>query len=1530
MSTVEALTAALRGDSAAAVALSDALDEDRHPADCVLLSPSFAESGVVAAARPLSALQHEELKLPSPLPSPLPIDGSARGNSGVRIVTRRGLLVGIVRSDEKGGIFLCDPYPVGCRGTQQSWKPSASDARLVVAPPPTLAIRNALVWARDWRRLPAQSDASQIDACAGIYEVLQSDLVVLCHFNPMFQRNIDTVLHSVGDLAKLRSGIVNVFGRIRCKSSVLAGRSAKPAFLLQLGSSCGGVSTSIVINSTTSTGVAGEEDSVFVVFSGRDAVCWWPYLQPGRSVCISDLSIAKLPTIRNRRVLRASGFTFQVCELASWPAAQASSLDASPEEEDPSPAKRAKVSSSLSASGIENAGIPRKTADERCSIVSFSGEVTKVMMDGRFELDNAVMLHLGAYGDWCAGPKAIAICFRKGARVVILNAVVAFQRGRPAALFPTARSFAYVEYFGVLPRRQFEFSGRRSYRQNPWRTHWKQLVPSEVMWAEELYSSLFSKFGTWLTDSQVDELPSVTDKNMASGEGDIAQLVVDMLLGSTSEVGLVRHVMALEGVRGSADVKHANVYSEFMGTMEDVRSVSSGMNRQFHALVPSICDFSKALDVLRDTKLATSDLIMPCCSRDEKSETLMRSYSVFFEEDVAAALQGSFIASHRLRHDGNRGIGAPFSANVTKGPAATQSWKRSVRWASDTVIPHNMPSISSDNGAKCAESSSAGFKRTHAGDCSAASSGFLPFSHRYWDKHNCSMLSSTRGDGVALIGLLEAAPDSRGVLRLVDATGSIDVCILGYFPPSMLGAVVKAHRFVACVETCGLGVVRKSVLFDMQDTVSVIDGPYMGIDPSIAGQLSTWQDGNNEAMEGKVAACVPPSLFLKQTTQQHAHAIMSQQPNYSKILMSGELKGKVKTALHVEASTPDLSVGECVDDQPLIALFVTSASVVGVYDSNDEGPPDTSFSARGRLLACCRSRRAPYWVPLGDDVSGFMECVIVFEGLAGVAVRAAVHVNRLYGISCRDIPRDVDDLRDWVWSMQGAPWTLPHSSDLWLEKGVLLRTGTSDQRVWLEDLNDGLSMQWEDEPCESEEEGVIEAALHHYSRAAASHAKPVSVSDLVSMSTTLPAAYQLVSFHGVVLSRLSLKALPSSMSPAADRGRGCDGMSADRLPLKCKSIFRVGDTNCTFAVVDLFVSSGACVSPVIMPGVSATFTDVVVHPVCHPLLQTAMHLPPSSDDSTSAPDISRARQLFLTNTSSVTTSCTARTLCRPWPTVCCRQPLDAASMLSGLELSELWAFSGAGSEQHGGENSVLCNSKSSAPFEIESAGVGYVRLSIVKVVSVMLDRRRVQRGDTACAFCHLPTETTPGSWMADAIAMFEVDDGTTTGLVTALGFSAVCSALRASMPDCDAIRSCIADGGALAMRGDDCATTVDGNAAGAERKMQFLSTRDRGMSIVRRLVARARREVVAVLRRQDLDGAEEPRGGVAMKGSVYLGFGKKIYTAVAGTHAARAECLAVFEESWWDRAGDEEELGSVQAAEVLTRAYGKQRSWEWR
>lgn len=750
---LRALAQALNASDFAAVRLAFACGGTTRSVRESLLRPSFICSSAVASRGP---------------------DESSK-SAGVEV--RDGQLVGFISADGEGGLFLCDvngpaAAAIGAASGFLSSPALMGEARLVVAPPLSPCFRNALVYVRDWRRLPPTSTSrSKTQGCPGVYEVLRSDILVLSNGAARGSDGENPV--SAMRFVPLRElepeplTVVNVRCRVRCKSNVIASRTC-PVFLVELGS-CSG---------------HGEEDVIVSVFHGHEAVSWWPFITCGEDFYFAGLSFASLPTRGHRRILRARGPGVRI--MAVDPISDVSIGPGHETGKDLSAAGlEARCSGGASAPPLKRSRVKIRDVhtpsvgpcvkSSRRRLVSFRGEITEVKTDGRFVLDNSIMLHLGSYGGWCAGPEEVSSCFRKGAQIIVVEALVAWRRGRAVALFPTARSDAHIVYFGPLPSPASGLKAQRSFRDSPWRSLWKELSSSQVLWAEELYRSLSEKFGSWC-NSQIE-----ASGDARTGECSSDYRTVETLLGSKTEDGLVRHIMKLHpklrlGMEPPA--KARDVYKEFMCLSDSGFPYDSVMDRGDYALVPSITQIIQAgrcLYNLSQTRLAETTTHDRTGADSQGLESSALAYFARLSSDVARIIIHGDAAVETLGSELSSSIDLQFVEDARREQDVDAA-------RSSLTFPLDKDSIALQSG-----------------------------SDLNW-----------RDGATDLIACLDSTIDSRGGLCVFDATGYLYAFPMGSLSPRFLGAVVRIPFFAVLRvsdEHCG---VTWCVIFDASAVQAVI------------------------------------------------------------------------------------------------------------------------------------------------------------------------------------------------------------------------------------------------------------------------------------------------------------------------------------------------------------------------------------------------------------------------------------------------------------------------------------------------------------------------------------------------------------------------------------------------------------------------------------------------------------------------------------------------------------------------------------
>lgn len=444
----------------------------------------------------------------------------------------RALLVGVVGASNQGALHISTKlFPTGVQA--------------VIAPPPGPALCGTPVWIRDWRYIPFRL-WSRTSGGEGLFEVLKKDVV------PLLPRALDVERAWV----RMRPGMYadpkkrfNVRGCVHAKSCLIAHRRSSVCFFVEL----------------TETAYDCTRAAATVVFRGPHVVKWWAFLSVGQHVGITSLTISKLPSYDNQIVFRASGTSVSVQELMNGEAILpfkrqfSESQLAEPQESSRNCLRR---QNTLHIPSGERVGDVQRCFI-RAHVITFEGELTRVLADGRFELDGRVVLHLGGINGSCAGPGVSSVCFRNGTRVEAQWVVAFSQPDHRVTLFPTGRTVVSVLYFGSLDRLEC-FNGFLRWEDTPWQWLWKRWKYMNVLWAEDLFDSLILKFKPWLLDSEEKEAPGSTCKD--------GRKLVHYLLGAEGQAGLVQVIMHTIGnreeVMQSSNAPRRNIYRQFLNPLE--------------------------------------------------------------------------------------------------------------------------------------------------------------------------------------------------------------------------------------------------------------------------------------------------------------------------------------------------------------------------------------------------------------------------------------------------------------------------------------------------------------------------------------------------------------------------------------------------------------------------------------------------------------------------------------------------------------------------------------------------------------------------------------------------------------------------------------------------------------------------------------------------------------------------------------------------------------------------------------------------
>lgn len=650
------------------------------------------------------------------------------------------ILVGRISADSAGGLVL------------KCVKNGSQNAviHLVVAPPPMSYLRNAVVWMKSWRIMRATPNRRSSSSPSFVCEVLSSDIVVLRAEDLSMLCSMQ--VFPVKSLCKSMKGPLHVCGYISCKSAVLSPRSKQPAFLLQL----------------TSDRYCCDSSAVYVVFAGVSATQWWAFLTPGRFVFVSNLFVASLPKYAGREVLKAQGenvfvldhlpstiykdppcpISVEACRSVA-PVTKYTTVKENPIRSG-SQAKRSHFSEEVfrnqsNAFGKAKPGIIM-------SLISYKGEITRVMGSGRFELDQKVRMHLNWYGGWIAGPEETAVCLREGTRVCVFYAVLVRQNSGDFALLPTARSTVSIEYFGELPTKSPLPSPVSS---SSWRSLWRHLSPMEVLWAEKMYTELERKFSSWIRYNcwTVSE-SSDCCQSFSFANSDSAMSSV--FLGSQDQQGLILRVMELfNGCDMSNDVS-CDAYAEFF-ILEDVEIPfeyqSHAYEQQGFPVIPTMREISNAVDVLVGDDLHERSSRCQCrTSKDRSANSLLLA---FHAEEVRAVLNGSCVYEK-----------AP-EKECTCLP----------RGISPSGIDGSRTSRTLKQVELCERENAACTTNCHA------------------EREAVSYFRRSQPQVIILLGVVEIASNCSQDLQIADSTGALPILISGKISPRFVGAVVMASFF---------------------------------------------------------------------------------------------------------------------------------------------------------------------------------------------------------------------------------------------------------------------------------------------------------------------------------------------------------------------------------------------------------------------------------------------------------------------------------------------------------------------------------------------------------------------------------------------------------------------------------------------------------------------------------------------------------------------------------------------------------------
>lgn len=472
----------------------------------------------------------------------------------------RGLLVGTLDGDAKGALRIATKlFPAG--------------VQVVIAPPPGPELCDRSVWIQDWRFVPSRLFSNHHHS-EGLFEVLLKDVVPLQPREASTERAW-TKLSPNLELDPSRK--ISFCGMVQAKSCMVsARRTSSVCFLVE-----------IVQES------AEPRIGTMIVFRGSAAMKWWPFVSAGRVVGVTGLSLSALPSFDHKVVLKASGSDIYVVELppdakrshSTHPAASASGQIGAP------------TSRKRSQKGLQLLDYPSKRRRTNASakgslrtcLITYEGEVTNVLSDGRFELDGKVVLHLGGFNGSCAGPGVSSLCFRRGARIEAYWVLAVARPDRRVSLLPTGRTLMNVLYFGGL---KVAASSRSYVRwdRTPWLWLWKRWNFLDVLWAEDVFESLALKFKSWLTDG-------TSNGASQASESDTMELV-RYLLGSRKTTGLVQFVMHIISNRDdlleTKPTAARNLFAEFM---EPLSFLPADIEGRFPTII-SIKDINRCIGLL--------------------------------------------------------------------------------------------------------------------------------------------------------------------------------------------------------------------------------------------------------------------------------------------------------------------------------------------------------------------------------------------------------------------------------------------------------------------------------------------------------------------------------------------------------------------------------------------------------------------------------------------------------------------------------------------------------------------------------------------------------------------------------------------------------------------------------------------------------------------------------------------------------------------------------------------------------------------
>ena len=423
--------------------------------------------------------------------------------------------------------------------------------QIIIAPPPKPNFRKCPIWCRDWRYIPPRNGSE------GIFEVLRNDVVLL--------RQRDTGHRPMTpDSEKKENGIVQqVSGTVRSKSCIIASRSRSPCFFIEL------------VFSLDET-----ETAVIIVFHGRDATCWWPFIEVDSFISVTILKISILPRHHDRHVLRVSGSQSQVLEGSFVNSGPIPFFKLST-------VKRIRLDESLASTERKTIKKP-SNENKNAQLITYEGEVTQVDKDGRFELDGKLVVYLGSQHDESMGHVVSSLCLRKGTRIQVHSVFPVSQFTGQILLLSTARTVVHILFFGPLKYKK-DIPPHRMWNDTPWRSIWKHCSLSKIGWADELFNSLFGKFSSWLCDTD-----DVKENRLRISKHD--KQVTEFFLGSKRSTGLVFYLMSLINERhffiNFAESPTRDMFTEFLS----VTKQRLGAHGQRRVVIPELIQIVKCAE----------------------------------------------------------------------------------------------------------------------------------------------------------------------------------------------------------------------------------------------------------------------------------------------------------------------------------------------------------------------------------------------------------------------------------------------------------------------------------------------------------------------------------------------------------------------------------------------------------------------------------------------------------------------------------------------------------------------------------------------------------------------------------------------------------------------------------------------------------------------------------------------------------------------------------------------------------------------